>query len=29
VAALTGNADSAQVNPGFPGYWVGFPPPAG
>ena len=29
VAALTGDADAEQVNPDFPGYWFGFPPPAG
>ena len=27
VAKLTGDADPAMVNPGFPGYWDGFPPP--
>lgn len=27
VAAVTGNDDPAQVNPDFPGYWPGNPPP--
>jgi hypothetical protein len=27
VASLTGDASPAQVNPHFPGYWEGFPPP--
>jgi hypothetical protein len=27
VAKLTGDADPAMVNPRFPGYWEGFPPP--
>ncbi len=29
VAELTGSSDDAQVNPDFPGYWQGLPPPAG
>lgn len=28
VAALTGDASPAQVNPRFPGYWEGYPPPS-
>lgn len=27
VAAITGNEDSTDVNPAFPGYWEGFLPP--
>jgi hypothetical protein len=27
VAELTGDDDPTQVNPDFPGYWEGFPPP--
>jgi hypothetical protein len=27
VAELTGDEDPAEVNPDFPGYWEGFPPP--
>ncbi len=27
VAKLTGDDDPAMVNPEFPGYWEGFPPP--
>jgi hypothetical protein len=27
VAALTGDDDPAMVNPRFPGYWEGYPPP--
>ena len=27
VAALTGDDDPAMVNPDFPGYWEGYPPP--
>jgi hypothetical protein len=27
VAALTGDADPEMVNPRFPGYWEGYPPP--
>ena len=27
VAQLTGDDDPAMVNPSFPGYWEGFPPP--
>jgi hypothetical protein len=27
VASLTGDADPEMVNPRFPGYWEGFPPP--
>jgi hypothetical protein len=27
VAALTGDDDPEMVNPRFPGYWKGFPPP--
>ncbi|HEX8802650.1 MAG TPA: hypothetical protein VF743_00615, partial [Acidimicrobiales bacterium] len=27
VAAVTGDADPTQVNPDFPGYWQGYPPP--
>jgi hypothetical protein len=27
VAALTGDDDPAMVNPLFPGYWKGYPPP--
>jgi len=27
VAALTGDNNPAMVNPGFPGYWEGYPPP--
>lgn len=28
VAEVTGDADPAEVNPDFPGYWPGFPGPA-
>jgi hypothetical protein len=28
VGRLTGDTSPAQVNPDFPGYWKGFPPPA-
>src|ERR671919_547017 len=28
VAALTGDANPAEVNPDFQGYWLEFPPPA-
>jgi hypothetical protein len=27
VATLTGDANPAMVNPDFPGYWKGYPPP--
>jgi hypothetical protein len=27
VTALTGDEDPTQVNPDFPGYWEGYPPP--
>ena len=29
VATLTGDADPAEVNPDFSGYWLEFPPPGG
>jgi hypothetical protein len=29
VAALTDDANPAEVNPDFPGYWFDFPPPVG
>jgi hypothetical protein len=29
VASLTGDADTTEVEPDFPGYWFEFPPPAG
>jgi hypothetical protein len=28
VAALTGDSSPAQINPHFPGYWKGYPPPS-
>jgi hypothetical protein len=27
VAKLSGDDDPAMVNPDFPGYWKGYPPP--
>ncbi len=27
VAALTGDANPEMINPRFPGYWKGYPPP--